>query len=468
MQSEGAVSTGHATPQREDAWRNNARGTAQKTSSACAHIAYALARDYTDLFYVNTQTGEFVEYHSDEDRGVLLESRRAGDFFESCAREARLYVHPDDQDAFVGAMNWEFLSAALDQRGEYQMTYRRIKNGSPSYVQMRVSRMRDDKHLIVVAVSDVNELVTMRHEKEQIQEERVVYARLHVVTGNFIVVYVVDPKTDHFRELSSTDAYKQSFALEKEGEDFFERSREVTRRYIYPFDLNRFLGAFTKANVRAAIERDGIFTLSYRLVMSGRSIHVLMKAAMVEESKGPRLIVGLYDIDAQVRQEKETERRLAQAQAQANVDALTGVRNKHAYLEAEERLNDQIARHQAPPFAIVVLDVNNLKQVNDTDGHQTGDQHIRDACQFICNEFKRSPVFRVGGDEFTVIAQGTDYTHIDERLWDMSVHNEEALRSGGVVIACGVAKFEDDDCVAAVFDRADRHMYRDKSTLKSK
>ena len=469
MQIKRDMPTEHTVPQQENAELKETCAKEQSTSSIYSHIAYALARDYTDLFYVNMQTGEFVEYYSDDICGMLLENRRADGFFKSCEQEAKRYVHPEDRDAFVSAMNQEFLSDVLSQNEEYKMTYRRIKDGRSFYVQMRISCMKDDERYIVVAVSDINELVMKRREEERIQEERIVYARLHALTGNFIVVYVVNPQNDHFREFNSIASYEQNFALEKEGEDFFERAREVTRLHIHPLDLGRFLASFSKANVRAAIERDGIYTLGYRLVMDGRPIYVQMKAAMVEENKGSRLIIGLNDIDAQVRQEEETERRLAQAQAKANVDALTGVKNKYAYLEAEERLNAMIARHQAPPFAIAVLDVNDLKVINDNDGHQAGDQHLRDACRIICEAFKRSPVFRVGGDEFAVIAQGVDYAHIEERLWDVSVHNEEALRSGGVVIACGAAVFEDgDDCVAKVFDRADRRMYKDKSILKSK
>ena len=66
-----------------------------------------------------------------------------------------------------------------------------------------------------------------------------------------------------------------------------------------------------------------------------------------------------------------------------------------------------------------------------------------------------------------MISQGVDYAHIEERLLDVSAHNEEALRNGDVVIACGMARFKDDDCVAAVFDRADRRMYEDKDRLKA-
>ena len=458
----------YAALQQENARLREACEKARNSSGIYSHIAYALARTNTDLFYVNMHTGDYIEYCSDDECGMLVERRRAADFFESCEREAKLYVHPEDQDAFVGAMNRDFLSNVLDQREEYGMIYRRIKDGRSFYVKMRISRMKDDDRFIVVSVRDVDELVMKRRAEERILEERIVYARLNAITGNFIVVYVVEPETDRYREFNSTDAYVQSFKLEKEGADFFERVREVTCRRIHPADRGRFLTFFTKDNVMAVIERDGIFTLGYRLAMEGKPIHVQMKAAMVEESEGPRLIVGLNDVDAQVRQEEESERRLARAKAQASIDALTGVKNKHAYLDMEERLNSQIAARQAPPFAIVMMDVNDLKRVNDTDGHQAGDKHLRDACKIICDTFKHSPVFRVGGDEFVVVVQGEDYACIEERLWDVIVHNDEALQSGGVVIACGMARFKGDDCVAAVFDRADRRMYEDKGILKSK
>ena len=115
---------------------------AWSSNDTCAHIAYAWARAYTDLFYVNMETGEYIEYYSDDERGMLLEARRANDFFESCGREAKLFVHPEDQDAFVTAMNHEFLEDALDQSEEFEMTYRRIKGDKTFYVQMNVSRMK--------------------------------------------------------------------------------------------------------------------------------------------------------------------------------------------------------------------------------------------------------------------------------------------------------------------------------------
>ena len=323
-------SANHEDLRREIARLKVACEQARSENVIYSHVAHALAQGCVDLFYVNMDTDEYVEYYADDGRSSLAEKRRAADFFESCKREVKQCVHLEDQAAFVAAMNREFLTEALNRSKAFEMSYRRIKDGKQFYVNMRVTRMKDDGRFIVIAVTDIDELVKQRFAEERMQEERL------------------------------------------------ERVRSL-----------------------------------------------------------------------------------------ANVDALTSVKNKHAYLEVEARMDRHIAKQDVSPFAIVMLDVNDLKKVNDTAGHQAGDELLQDACKAICDIFKHSPVFRVGGDEFTVIAQGEDYERLEERLEMMRDRNKEALRSGGAVIACGMAKFEDDTCVATVFERADRNMYKDKNRLKS-
>ena len=144
---------------------------------------------------------------------------------------------------------------------------------------------------------------------EKAQEELEIYARLHALTGSFIVVYVVDPETESYREFSATDDYTESFAQAKDGTDFFRTVREAASIFNHPDDLEWFLAAFTKENVTALIGKHGIFTLDYRVMMEGNPVHVRMKAAMAEEQEGLRLIVGLEDQEAQYRQ-KEAEREI--------------------------------------------------------------------------------------------------------------------------------------------------------------
>ncbi len=451
--------------QRENATTKEAYEKAKSAGIIFTHIAQTLARGYADLYYVNIESGDYIEYHSNDRSGMLAEARRGGNFFDSCQREAGSFIHPDDCEAFRKAMERDALIDALNRNKTFFMTYRLLSEGGSNYVSMKVYRMEDDDRFIVIGITDVDDDVKDQKARERMKEERIAYSRINSLTGDFLCVYTVDPLTGYYREFSSSDEVK-SFETETEGADFFEAARKLSSRVVCPEDVDRFMSVFTRESVMSEIDRNGIFIISYRLMINGKPNYVRLKAAMVDEEEGKRLIVGINDIDSHVRREEDYARRLAKAQYMANIDELTGVKSRHAYLDEEERLDHLILENHEPEFAIVILDVNDLKIINDTMGHQAGDQYIRDACKIICDIFKRSPVFRLGGDEFAVIVQGEDYRGISELTEKVREHNEEATRNGGVIIACGMSEFQKDDCVAAVFERADQNMYADKSRLK--
>jgi FOG: GGDEF domain len=416
---------------REEAATKEDYEKARSTGIIYTHIAQALARGYTDLYYINLDTEEYIEYRTDDENGSLSEMRRGWHFFEECQLEAEQLVYPEDRDAVIRALDRKTLVSALDRNDTFHMTYRLIGEHGSTYVSMKITLMKDDDRTIILGVTDVDEQMKQRSLASRMREKRIAYSRLSALAGDYLCIYLVDPATDRYR-VFSTGAGFETFMLPKEGRNFFAESRERGRSIIDPDDLNRFLSAFTRENILADVERDGIFTLSYRLMIEDRPRYVQLKAVMQEEKEGPCLIVGINDIDKQVRQEEAYVKNLAQAKIVASVDALTGVKNRHAYLMAEERLNNQIEENRAPEFAVVVLDVKDLKRVNDTSGHEAGDQYLRNACKVICDTFRHSPVFRIGGDEFAVIMQGSDYDCRTELLEQMRKHNEQALLSGGL------------------------------------
>ena len=453
--------------QRESATTKEDYEKARSTGIMYSHIAQAMTRGYNDLFYVNVDSEEYIEYKPDEKSGSLAEVRRGYHFFEECQIEADEFVYSDDRPAFKKALDRKTLMASLDRKKTFVLTYRLLSDDGPVYVSMRVSRMEDDERFIILGVTDVDEQMKQRRAMERLKEEETAYARLSALTGDFLCVYIVDQEEGRYRVVNASERYK-ALNQQSKGEDFLEMIREAAVKVCHPEDLNRFLSSFTKENITAEIERHGIYTLSHRILIEGEPLHVQIKAALVEENEGRRLVVGINDIDAQVRQEELYVKTLAQAQIDANIDALTHVKNRHAYLAAEERLNQQIQEEPAPEFAIVILDVNDLKKVNDTEGHNAGDRYLQDACGIVCEIFKHSPVFRVGGDEFAVIAQGNDYVSIDELIAKVERHNKDAIVNGGIVIACGMARHEGETKVSPVFERADQNMYDNKCELKAR
>ncbi len=166
--------------------------------------------------------------------------------------------------------------------------------------------------------------------------------------------------------------------------------------------------------------------------------------------------------------EKRQRRELENAKRMAYTDSLTGVKNKHAYIEKETALDEKIMEEESLEFGVIAFDVNDLKYVNDTFGHEKGDQWIQSACHIICGVFHHSPVFRTGGDEFTVILEGQDFENREELLEQFHHLIQHNIENNQVVIAAGCAVYrpEGDSSYQSVFERADRRMYAEKARLK--
>ena len=153
-------------------------------------------------------------------------------------------------------------------------------------------------------------------------------------------------------------------------------------------------------------------------------------------------------------------------------DSLTGLRNTTAYQAWVTEFNKEIQR-KPMEFGVIVLDVNCLKETNDRYGHDAGNKLIVTASRIISNTFKRSPVFRIGGDEFLVILQNSDLKDCEELIAkfeaecaNVSVKTDEA--DVAVSVAKGLAMYDPDrdSQFVDVFNRADNTMYENKKGMK--
>ena len=156
---------------------------------------------------------------------------------------------------------------------------------------------------------------------------------------------------------------------------------------------------------------------------------------------------------------------------QAYTDAATDVGNKAAYHDAVQRI-DKMSQHANGDYAIFVMDINYLKMYNDKYGHEFGDMLISDASTIIKRVFGDYNIYRIGGDEFTVIinSPGNDLCEqlVKRFKQEQELFNRNAKHYElGVRIAVGYAVNDASDRdYADVFNRADRQMYLDKQEIK--
>ena len=166
------------------------------------------------------------------------------------------------------------------------------------------------------------------------------------------------------------------------------------------------------------------------------------------------------------------DKELGRLSAEALKDPLTGIGNKIAYTKKLDELNRAIKEGKAE-FAVVMVDANGLKVTNDRYGHTAGDTFIKGCCHLMCEAFKHSPVYRVGGDEFVAVLGGEDYVdrYIKVReLRDTYKHcshdmNVEPWLRFSAAVGLSVYSKEDKDA-EQVFRRADKEMYEEKQVIK--
>ena len=147
-------------------------------------------------------------------------------------------------------------------------------------------------------------------------------------------------------------------------------------------------------------------------------------------------------------------------------DALTNVGNKTAFDASLSKIK------ASEEYSIVLMDINNLKMINDTYGHEAGDTYIRGTCGVLCDVYLHSPVFRIGGDEFAVILKDRDYanryslmkniTSVFEKIWKEKEYDPVHRYSASL----GMADSKDSDGIKETVKAADEAMYANKKAFK--
>lgn len=151
---------------------------------------------------------------------------------------------------------------------------------------------------------------------------------------------------------------------------------------------------------------------------------------------------------------------------QYKYDVLTGIKNRTAFQQAMEHYMKEIKN-----TAIVILDINNLKRVNDRYGHKTGDELIAQSARIINESFAGiGRVFRIGGDEFCVLCEEASGELVENTLADLQKRADESNQDDEpkIELAYGYALYgvDKNKDIYCAFEQADKAMYEHKATLK--
>ena len=415
-------------------------------------IAHALSSDFESVYYVDLDTEEYTELKAEDAHANLHIELSGSNFFHECKNSLKDVIHPEDLDKVLAVMQKKEMVSLLDNTPVYTLDYRQLVNGYPEHYRMKLARPGDDSRRAVIGISNITTQTLYREAQQQkLQKahmDSLTYGRIaQALAREFYTIYYVNIDTDAYIEFSSADKYKE-LQMESNGIDFFESCLHNAPLAVHEDDLNKVLYILDKENMLKELEENGSISTTYRMVISGESVYVNMKIILMEESEdaGRHIVVGVSNVDAQVKREQEFE----EAQAIAKKDSLTSVKNVRAFTKTEKEMDEAISHGEIDHFAVVVCNVLG------TAGKKATSEEIVDASHLICDTFRHSPVYRIDEAEFAVLVRDRDYKYREKILKVLQHGISEKKESGGAVIVSGVADFDShlENTMENVFERA--------------
>ncbi|GAM09845.1 putative diguanylate cyclase YegE [Geobacter sp. OR-1] len=188
----------------------------------------------------------------------------------------------------------------------------------------------------------------------------------------------------------------------------------------------------------------------------------LISSVVLDQSGEPVAIITACE---DITERKKSEERL---RYMSTHDTLTGFYNRAFFEEELKRLAEQ----RFAPVSVIMLDVDGLKQVNDTLGHAAGDKVLKQTASVLFSVFRSEDIVaRIGGDEFVVILPGAEH-HVAEKAMNRirDVINQSTCSFGGLELSLsiGAATTDNPEGLEDAIKLADERMYQDKLTKSSR
>ena len=237
------------------------------------------------------------------------------------------------------------------------------------------------------------------------------------------------------------------------------------RNSIYPDDLD-----YAAESLAKVLETGAVETREYRIIRADGQLRWLSDKCFISRSSEAgqaQIIVGIAE---DITDKKQLEGELHRL---ATTDVLTQSSNRRHFFECAQ-LEFEHARQFGSPLAFLLLDIDDFKQINDSFGHQMGDQVLQRLASCGASVLRRGDLFgRIGGEEFAALLPGCEPA-LAEQIAERLQREVQRLRFShgqtpfGVTVSQGLTSLRGDDAsLDTLFARADAAMYQAKRQGKN-
>jgi len=357
------------------------------------------------------------------------------------------FVHPDDKEVVL-----KKVTDAIRTGQSYENIYRIIvRNNEVRYILETIDAILDENKKTIRLIGTWQDITEKKEAELRLEESQI---QFQTIADNLDVsIWSVEMKTN--KVVFASKGLETMYGVEREE---FYNNPFFWKRFIHPDDLPKV------EKKQLELFEGKIISHEYRLIDANGGIKSILDTTIPVFNLNGELV----RLDGIMKDISEQKRQAAKYEHMANHDYLTGLANRRYYeMKFRELLKEAKASNQK--FAVFYLDLDRFNHINDTYGHEAGDQLLQLVSKRLKEQLGKSDVLaRMGGDEFTFYLR--DITSIEEstEIARKIIHAfERPFTIGGYKIyvstSIGISHYpEDGEDIHDLLKRADYALYEAK------
>ncbi len=442
--------------QQAEKTRREKEAAHQKEVEEQLAIINALSQGFRNVFVANLNEGTARAIRLADSYNVKAVRDVAGHTFGFDAvvdRWVRETVHPDDKERIKKTLNVENIRQVFSTQDKYVGVYRNIEDGVQHYYQYDFRRVGDTDIVVVgfqIVDSIIEEQERIKKRERSLEEARLKEEREHAEVVNslsaiYSTIFRADIVTHEYEVLTSVPLMAQVAQRKGNFDDVKDMIIESFMEPEFRQPMREFLDVDTLAH---RLEKVNTVAADYKAPTGQWMQARFIVKRRDEEGKAVEALYVARDV---------TEEKLMRRQAE--YDSMTGVLNRGAF---DQIIN--LMEKDKRDFALVIVDVDNFKNINDTCGHATGDSVLKRVSKLLVEGFRSiDRVYRIGGDEFAVVMMDVTSKHaytIGKKI--SAINKQLATRDGdapAVSLSVGAAFMDRENPGESLFKDADLALY---------